>query len=81
MERITPLQESHMGTAKWINYEAFTCVPLKKFVITHRSLKKLTAHICHRSELLCSPSHSIRIPFIFHRLEVLTSGSGQSKSL
>jgi hypothetical protein len=20
MERITPLQESHMGTAKWINY-------------------------------------------------------------
>ena len=55
-------------------FEAFTGMPLKKFVITHKSLKKLTAHECHHSELLCSPSHSIGVLFVFHRLRVLTSG-------
>jgi len=77
MERITPLQESHMGTAKWINYEAFTCVPLKKFVITHKPLKKLTVDKCHCSKLLCLTRHSVHVLFVFRRLVALTGGTGQ----
>ena len=47
--------------------EVFIRMSLKKFVITHKLLKKLTAHECHRSELLCSPRHSVSGLFIFHR--------------
>ena len=43
-------------------------MPLKKFVITHKSLKKLTAHRRYCSKLLCLTSHSIRVLFIFRRL-------------
>jgi len=54
-------------------------VPLKKFVITHKPLKKLSSHEYHRSELLCSPSHSVCVLFVFYRLAALTYGPGQCK--
>jgi hypothetical protein len=41
-------------------FEAFTYVSLRKFAIMHKPLKTLRSHECHRTELLCSPSHSVR---------------------
>ena len=43
-------------------------MPLKKFVITQKPLKKVTAHMCHCSKLLCLTSHSVRVLFVFCRL-------------
>ena len=48
--------------------EAFTCMPLKKFVITHKPLKKLTAHRCRCSKLLYLTIHSVHVLFVFCRL-------------
>jgi hypothetical protein len=56
--------------------ESFTCVPLKKFIITHKPLKKLTVHRCHCSKLLCFTNHSARVLFVFRRLVALMGGTG-----
>ena len=43
-------------------------MPLRKFVITQKPLKKVTAHRCHCFKLLCLTSHSILVLFVFRRL-------------
>jgi hypothetical protein len=42
--------------------ESFTCVPLKKTVLTSVPLKKFLAPVCHHPKLLCPLCHSVHDP-------------------